>query len=412
VTPNRNAETVLSVFERAGYARIEPPILQPADIFLDLSGEEIRHRLFVTSDNEGREWALRPEFTIPVALAYLASPQAGKAMNFSYSGPIFRVRQGETDQFVQSGIESFGRMDREATDAEILTRAYEAVVETGETKLDIKLGDMGLFSAFLSALGLQPVWQRRLKRAFAKGALDGAALASMADTVPETMKHAGLLNALEGQDPKAARAFVEDLLQIAAFRLLVDGVLVKLPIAFWGKPQTRAKALYQAMPDGCLSIIPPLRVTLILPLQRCARWRMMPSLMWMPRLMRLIRAPDLLPRGVYRLTRSSIRHGLVVTLIIIPVRSSSFAVRVMRPVVHWWVAGAMIGCCRRLALLRLCLRLGARCLLTGSQEVRHERSIDPKPLGDCGTFKRPFTRKRVQLFCPCRFAVDAIARCA
>ena len=215
MTPNRNAETVLSGFERAGYARIEPPILQPADIFLDLSGEEIRHRLFVTSDSEGREWALRPEFTIPVALAYLASADSGKAMNFSYSGPIFRVRQGEADEFVQSGIESFGRMDREATDAEILTRAYEAVVETGETKLDIKLGDMGLFSAFLSALGLQPVWQRRLKRAFAKGALDAATLSSMADTVPEAMKHAGLLNALEGQDPKAARAFVEDLLQIA-----------------------------------------------------------------------------------------------------------------------------------------------------------------------------------------------------
>ncbi len=215
MTPIRNAETVLSVFERAGYARIEPSILQPADIFLDLSGEEIRHRLFVTSDSEGRELALRPEFTIPVAIDYLASSDAGKAKNFCYSGPIFRVRQGEADEFVQSGIESFGRQDREATDAEILARAYEAVAETGETKIDIKLGDMGLFSALLGALGLQPVWQRRLKRAFAKGLLDAATLSSMADTAPEAMKHAGLLNALEGQDPKAARAFVEDLLQIA-----------------------------------------------------------------------------------------------------------------------------------------------------------------------------------------------------
>lgn len=215
MTPSRNAETVLSVFENAGYARVEPPLLQPADIFLDLSGEEIRHRLFVTSDSEGRELALRPEFTIPVARAYLASADAGQAKAFSYSGPVFRVRQGEADEFVQSGIESFGRADTEATDAEILARAYEAVLATGETALDIKLGDMGLFNALLAALGLQPVWQRRLKRAFAKGALDHATLAALAENGPEAMKHAGLLNALEGQDPRAARAFVEDLLQIA-----------------------------------------------------------------------------------------------------------------------------------------------------------------------------------------------------
>ena len=215
MTPSHNAETILSVFEGAGYARVEPPLLQPADIFLDLSGEEIRHRLFVTSDSEGRELALRPEFTIPVARAYLASAEAGLARNFSYSGPVFRVRQGEADEFVQSGIESFGRTDTEATDAEIIARAYEAVAAIGETALDIKLGDMGLFNALLAALGLQPIWQRRLKRVFAKGALDAATLAVLAENAPEAMKHAGLLNALEGQDPRAARAFVEDLLQIA-----------------------------------------------------------------------------------------------------------------------------------------------------------------------------------------------------
>lgn len=215
MTPSRNAEIIRLAFESAGYARVEPPLLQPADIFLDLSGEEIRQRLFVTSDSEGRELALRPEFTIPVARAYLASAEAGHQKNFSYSGPVFRVRQGEADEFLQAGIESFGRTDTEATDAEILVRAYEAVAAAGETELDIRLGDMGLFNALLAALGLQPVWQRRLKRAFAKGALDAPTLFALAETVPEAMKHAGLLNALEGQDPRAARAFVEDLLQIA-----------------------------------------------------------------------------------------------------------------------------------------------------------------------------------------------------
>lgn len=211
----KSAETVLKSFEDAGYARIEPGILHPADIFLDLSGEEIRHRLFVTSDSEGRELALRPEYTIPVARAYLASKDSGKVKTYSYCGPIFRVRQGETDEFIQAGIESFGRTDAEAADAEILARAVAAVKVAGVKEMEIRVGDTGLFNVLLDALGLHPVWQRRLRRAFAKGTLDKAALQSLAAVELETSDHAGLLNALSGQDPLAARGFVEDLLKIA-----------------------------------------------------------------------------------------------------------------------------------------------------------------------------------------------------
>ena len=212
-TPSQ-ALPVTDLFEAAGYVRIEPEILQPADIFLDLSGEEIRHRLLLTTDNEGREWALRPEFTIPVARAYLASASVKEA-GFSYYGPVFRARSGEPSEFIQAGIESFGRTDAEAADAEILARALESLRAAGETNHEIRLGDMGLFTALLEALELPAVWQRRLRRAFAKGALDAASLTAMADDEIEASEHAGLLKAMQGQDPRAARGFVEDLLKIA-----------------------------------------------------------------------------------------------------------------------------------------------------------------------------------------------------
>ena len=50
-------------------------MLQPADPFLDLSGEDIRKRMYLTSDAEGRELCLRPDLTIPVSCDYLASPE-------------------------------------------------------------------------------------------------------------------------------------------------------------------------------------------------------------------------------------------------------------------------------------------------------------------------------------------------
>ena len=63
---NDQAVTLLKLFAARGYVREEPSILQPAEIFLDRSGEEIRRRTFTLTDPSGRELALRPDLTIPI----------------------------------------------------------------------------------------------------------------------------------------------------------------------------------------------------------------------------------------------------------------------------------------------------------------------------------------------------------
>src|SRR5215218_10659287 len=103
------AEALLASFATAGYAAVQPSILQPAEPFLDLSGEDIRKSLYLTTDASGDELCLRPDLTIPVARDYLASPRAGQPAGFSYLGPVFRYRGGSPSEFLQAGIESFGR---------------------------------------------------------------------------------------------------------------------------------------------------------------------------------------------------------------------------------------------------------------------------------------------------------------
>ncbi len=83
---------LLARFARVGYAASDVPVLQPAEPFLELSGEDIRRRLFVTSDDEGEELCLRPEFTIPAALAYLKSGVVGRRADLAFLGPVFRQR--------------------------------------------------------------------------------------------------------------------------------------------------------------------------------------------------------------------------------------------------------------------------------------------------------------------------------
>src|SRR5499427_3538069 len=114
------AETLVSAYARAGYARVSPPILQPAEPFLDLSGEDIRKRMYLTTAPGGAELCLRPDLTIPVSRDYLASPAAGKPRGFCYLGPVFRHRDEGGGEFLQAGIESFGRPDTAAADAEML----------------------------------------------------------------------------------------------------------------------------------------------------------------------------------------------------------------------------------------------------------------------------------------------------
>ena len=76
--PDARAETLVSSYERAGYARVAPAMLQPAEPFLDLSGEDIRRRMYLTTAPDGDEFCLRPDLTIPVSRDYLASSARGK----------------------------------------------------------------------------------------------------------------------------------------------------------------------------------------------------------------------------------------------------------------------------------------------------------------------------------------------
>jgi ATP phosphoribosyltransferase regulatory subunit len=215
-TKDQRADALVVSYERAGYAPVAPAVLQPAEPFLDLSGEDIRRRLYLVTDPAGEELCLRPDLTIPVARDYLASPQAGRPAKFCYLGPVFRHRENAPGEFLQAGIESFGRADTAAADAETIALALEATDHYGLAAPDIRMGDVALFSALVDALALAPAWKRRLAKDFNRKSslvhdLDRLVLGNR-NGKPE---YQGVLAALANSDPKAAHALVTDLLSIA-----------------------------------------------------------------------------------------------------------------------------------------------------------------------------------------------------
>ncbi len=202
---------LLKSFHRAGYKQIETPILLPSDDFLDFSGEAIRSHLFLTTDSAGRELCLRPEYTIPVCLAYLAGG-GGKLADYAYCGPVFRAEERGPSQLLQAGLESFGRHDTASADADVLVQALEAAAEAGFVDVDLRMGDAGLLARFFEELRLPEAWRRRIKRGLDKG----VRLEAIVEGSPAVgVDHSGVIAALTGTDQQGARALVEDLLSIA-----------------------------------------------------------------------------------------------------------------------------------------------------------------------------------------------------
>jgi ATP phosphoribosyltransferase regulatory subunit len=177
-----------ALFTQAGYAFVEPPILHNADAFVELAGEDLRRRLFLTSAADGVELALRPDYTIPVCLHHLASGPAKRRAGYAYLGPVFRQRRDEANEFLQAGVESLGRTDRVAADADILNLALAAVSRLGVRRARVRIGDSALFAALLDGLELNAPWRGRLARTFGDADRLRAMIARAADGDPRQVE--------------------------------------------------------------------------------------------------------------------------------------------------------------------------------------------------------------------------------
>ena len=165
---NDQAVVLLKLFIARGYTREEPSVLQPADIFLDRYGEEIRRRTFTLTDPSGRELCLRPDITIPIC-KHAVDTGAKYPARISYNGIAFRHQPGTPNrptQFFQAGVELLGLEDAAAGEAEILALSVEAMRVTGLGDFEMRFGDLALFGALVDALELPAQWRTRLKRHF------------------------------------------------------------------------------------------------------------------------------------------------------------------------------------------------------------------------------------------------------
>ncbi|MDG5775684.1 histidine--tRNA ligase [Haloarculaceae archaeon H-GB2-1] len=117
-----------------GFREIGTPALEPTEMYVDKSGEEIVDELYSFSDKGGREVALTPELTPTVARMVVAKQQElSKPIKWFSTRPFWRYeepQQGRYREFYQTNVDIFGSSDP-AADAEILAVAADALTNLG-----------------------------------------------------------------------------------------------------------------------------------------------------------------------------------------------------------------------------------------------------------------------------------------
>ena len=86
---NVEVTRILAAFGNA--ALVEPAALLPADVLIDLYGEDLRARAYTTHDPVLGEQMLRPDFTVPVVQMHMAV--GNEPARYCYAGQVWRKQE-------------------------------------------------------------------------------------------------------------------------------------------------------------------------------------------------------------------------------------------------------------------------------------------------------------------------------
>ena len=156
------AARLRAAFEAAGAVPVETGILQSAEVLLDLYGEDIRARAYVTSDTLRGEQMLRPDFTVPVVQMHME--HGAEPARYTYAGEVFRRQEDDPDrasEYMQVGYEIFERAAPAASDAEVFALFAELLAPLG---LRAATGDIGILMAAVDGLQTTDARKKALRR--------------------------------------------------------------------------------------------------------------------------------------------------------------------------------------------------------------------------------------------------------
>ncbi|ETX14824.1 ATP phosphoribosyltransferase [Roseivivax halodurans JCM 10272] len=185
-------------FEAAGALPVDCAILQPAETLLDLYGEDIRARAYVTQDPARGERMLRPDFTVPVVERHMR--EGAEPARYTYSGEVFRRQEDHPErspEYIQAGYEVFDGSDPARADAEVFALFSEVL---SDYPLKPATGDIGILTAAVRSLRISDARKAALLRHIWRPRRFRALLDRFAGRTPPPPTRTALLKAADPMD--------------------------------------------------------------------------------------------------------------------------------------------------------------------------------------------------------------------
>ena len=213
-TIRAEAERIYAVFQAAGAVPVDADILLPAETLLDLYGEDIRARAYVTTDPLRGEMMLRPDFTVPVVQAHMA--HGADPARYCYRGEVFRKQDHlgqRASEYLQVGFEVFDRQAPEAADAEVFALFRDVLAG-----LPVKAvtGDIGILMAAVRGIETTDRRKTALLRHIWRPQRFRALLDRFSGRAPMPKARAALLDRLAAGTPEALIAAAGPLIGLRA----------------------------------------------------------------------------------------------------------------------------------------------------------------------------------------------------
>ena len=156
------AQRLTAHFAALGAIPVAVDTLLPAATLLDLYGDDIRGRAYLTVDPVQGEMALRPDFTVPVVQLHM--DEGREPARYTYAGPVFRkqdIAPDRASEYLQVGFEVFDGSDPARADAAVfsgIARALDGLPVQAVT------GDIGILMAAVDGLRTSEARRAALRR--------------------------------------------------------------------------------------------------------------------------------------------------------------------------------------------------------------------------------------------------------
>ena len=159
------SDKIVTTFKNSGFVLSEPDVLLDSEYIIQRSGENFRRSMLTFENEHGKVMCLRPDLTVASCIKFLEKKSKSKIY---YSGQAYRRVNKKGSDLVndQLGIEILGSKNQLQDEFKVIKTILNSAKNIKSKKIQIKVGDIGLFKRLINSLDMPERWKLRLIRHF------------------------------------------------------------------------------------------------------------------------------------------------------------------------------------------------------------------------------------------------------